>query len=605
MLGAAELMRGATLVEALAPAADPNNLGEVRNAEIAAAFAELGTLYELDGANRYRVLAYQEAARVIRDSSASVAELALAGRATELPGIGKTIQEKTVALLEQGEIPAATKLKAKFPPSLIEVTRIPGVGAKTARLIFNETGISSLEELRAAAETESLREIKGLGAKFEENVLAALERLSVDGPEERRLLDDVREVGEELVAALGEHPASDRVVLAGSARRWAETCKDIDIVATATDPAALAEALAAHPLVAEAGSPGANGLRARTHNGIALDLRIVPPEEFGNLLQHFTGSKEHNVRLRERAVAMGLSVSEHGIADVESGGVTKCEAEEEVYARLGLAYIEPELRQGEGEIAAAERDELPELVTLADIRGDLHCHTTLSDGKNSLEQMAEAARERGYAYLAVTDHSATHGFGNDVQPDALRRRIEEVRELNASMKGFRLLSGSEVNILPDGSLDYDDELLDELDWVVASVHTSFRIGPERMTERIVRAVSHPLVDCLGHPTGRLLLRREPYDVDMEAIVTEAAAAGTMIEINGNPNRRDLNERHVRTATEAGVRIAINTDAHRVRTLANMAYGVATARRGGLTAAQVANARSWRSFNALRKPGRKL
>ena len=605
MLGAAELMRGATLVEARAPAADPNNLGEVRNAEIAAAFAELGTLYELDGANRYRVLAYQEAARVIRDSSASVAELALAGRATELPGIGKTIQEKTVALLEQGEIPAATKLKAKFPPSLIEVTRIPGVGAKTARLIFNETGISSLEELRAAAETESLREIKGLGAKFEENVLAALERLSVDGPEERRLLDDVREVGEELVAALGEHPASDRVVLAGSARRWAETCKDIDIVATATDPAALAEALAAHPLVAEAGSPGANGLRARTHNGIALDLRIVPPEEFGNLLQHFTGSKEHNVRLRERAVAMGLSVSEHGIADVESGGVTKCEAEEEVYARLGLAYIEPELRQGEGEIAAAERDELPELVTLADIRGDLHCHTTLSDGKNSLEQMAEAARERGYAYLAVTDHSATHGFGNDVQPDALRRRIEEVRELNASMKGFRLLSGSEVNILPDGSLDYDDELLDELDWVVASVHTSFRIGPERMTERIVRAVSHPLVDCLGHPTGRLLLRREPYDVDMEAIVTEAAAAGTMIEINGNPNRRDLNERHARTATDAGVRIAVNTDAHRVRTLANMAYGVATARRGGLAAAQVANARSWRSFNALRKPGRKL
>ncbi len=598
-------MRGATLVEALAPAADPNNLGAVRNAEIAAAFAELGTLYELDGANRYRVLAYQEAARVIRDSSASVAELALAGRATELPGIGKTIQDKTVALLEQGEIPAATKLKAKFPPSLIEVTRIPGVGAKTARLIHDETGISSLEELRAAAETESLREIKGLGAKFEENVLAALERLSVDGPEERRLLDDVREVGEELVAALGEHPASDRVVLAGSARRWAETCKDIDIVATATDPAALAEALAAHPLVAEAGSPGVNGLRARTHNGIALDLRIVPPEELGNLLQHFTGSKEHNVRLRERAVARGLSVSEHGIADAESGEVTKFEAEEEVYARLGLAYIEPELRQGEGEIAAAERDELPELVTLADIRGDLHCHTTLSDGKNSLEQMAEAARERGYAYLAVTDHSATHGFGNDVQPEALRRRIEEVRELNASMRRFRLLSGSEVNILPDGSLDYDDELLDELDWVVASVHTSFRIGPERMTERIVRAVSHPLVDCLGHPTGRLLLRREPYDVDMEAIVSAAAEAGTMIEINGNPNRRDLNERHVRTATEAGVRIAINTDAHRVRTLANMAYGVATARRGGLAAAQVANARSWRSFNALRKPGRKL
>jgi len=577
----------------------------VRNAEIAAAFAELGTLYELDGANRYRVLAYQEAARVIRDSSASVADLARAGRATELPGIGKTIQEKTLALLDHGEIPAATKLKAKFPASLIEVTRIPGVGAKTAKLIFDETGVSSLAELRAAAEQEGLRDIKGLGAKFEENVLAALERLIVDGPQERRLLDDVREVGEQLVAALAEHPASERVVLAGSARRWAETCKDIDIVATASDPVALSKALADDPLVAEAGSSGVNGLHARTHTGIALDLRIVPPNEFGNLLQHFTGSKEHNVKLRERAVGMGLSVSEHGIADAEGGEVTKCETEECVYERLGLTFIEPELRQGGGEIAAAESGELPELVTLGEIRGDLHCHTTLSDGKNTLEQMAEAARERGYAYLAVTDHSATHGFGNDVQPDALLERVAEVRELDAGMKGFRLLAGSEVNILPDGSLDYTDEVLSELDWVVASVHTSFRIGERRMTDRIVRAVSHPLVDCLGHPTGRLLLRREPYDLDVEAIIAAAAEAGTMIEINGNPNRRDLNEGHARMAADAGVPIVCNTDAHRIRTLTNMAYGVATARRAGLTAAEVANTRSWRFFNALRKPERKL
>ena len=578
----------------------------MRNAEIAAAFAELGTLYELDGANRFRVLAYKEAARVIRDSPASIEELALAGRATEMQGIGDTIQEKVVALVEEGEIPAAVKLKAKFPASLVEVTRIPGVGAKTVRLIYDETGIATLEELGAAAEAGRLADIKGLGTKFEENVVKEIGRMAGGGDEERRLLADVREVGTDLVTALAEHPASEQVVLAGSARRWAETCKDIDIIATASQPQALAEALAGHELVGESGNPGSNGLRARTHNGIQVDLRIVPPAEFGNLLQHFTGSKEHNVRLRERAVKMGLSVSEHGVAEVESGEVTTCETEAEVYERLGLAYIEPELRQGAREIAQAEAGELPELVTLADVRGDLHCHTTLSDGKNSLEEMAAAAQARGYAYLAVTDHSATHGFGDDVQPDALRRRIEEAAELNERIgKGFRLLSGSEINIGTDGSLDYDDDLVDRLDWVVASVHTSFRVGKEKMTARMVEAVCNPLVDCLGHPSGRLLLKREPYDFDVEKVIAAAAEHGTMIEINGSPRRRDLNEHHARMAAEAGVPIVLNTDAHRVSTLENMAYGVATARRAGLSKDQVANTKAWRSFNALRKSNRKL
>ena len=396
----------------------------MRNAEIAAAFTELGTLYELDGANRFRVLAYREAARVIRDSPASIADLALAGEATELPGIGATIQEKVVALVTDGEIQAAAKLKAKFPATLVEVTRIPGVGAKTVRKVYDETGIATLEELGAAAEDGRLREIKGLGAKFEENVLEELARLGAEDPEERRLLDDVRTIGEELVATLEADPASERVVLAGSARRWAETCKDIDIVATAADPLALAQSLAEHPLIAEAGNPGGNGLHARTHNGIALDLRIVPPGEFGNLLQHFTGSKEHNVRLRERAVKMGLSVSEHGIKPrVESGEVTRCARDRgrglrAARARLHRARAPPgcgrELAAGGGE------GELPDLVEARPtIRGDLHCHTTLSDGKNSLAEMAEAARARGYSFLAVTDHSASHGFGNDVQPDAL------------------------------------------------------------------------------------------------------------------------------------------------------------------------------------------
>ncbi len=577
----------------------------MRNAEIAAAIAELGALYEIDGTNRFRVLAYRDAARVIADSPHSIEELALAGRATELQGIGATIQEKIVALSELGEIPAAAKLKRRYPASLVELTRIPGVGAKTVRLIYEATGIATLEELGAAAEAGHLADIKGLGTKFEENVIRELDRIEPGG-EERRLLADVREIGTELVAALAEHPASERVVLAGSARRWTETCKDIDIIATAGDPAALAGALADHVLIGEHGNPGVNGLRARTHNGIGVDLRIVAPAEFGNLLQHFTGSKQHNVKLRERALRMGLSVSEHGIAEVEGGAVSRCATEAEVYERLGLDYIEPELRQGTVEIGQAEAGELPELVELGDIRGDLHCHTTLSDGHNTLAEMAAAARSRGYAYLAVTDHSRTHGFGDDVPPDALERRIEEVAALNESLpKGFRVLSGSEINIGVDGSLDYDDELVARLGWVVASVHTSFRIGRAKMTARMVAAVSNPLVDCLGHPSGRLLLKREPYDFDVEAVIAAAAEHGTMIEINGNPNRRDLNEQHARLAAEAGVAIVINTDAHRVRTLENMVYGVATARRAGLTGRQVANARPWRSFNALRKPGRKL
>ncbi|MEZ5156689.1 MAG: DNA polymerase/3'-5' exonuclease PolX [Solirubrobacterales bacterium] len=572
----------------------------MRNAEIAAAFRELGTLYELDGANRFRVLAYRDAAKSIAESPAPVGEMALEGRATELQGIGDTIQEKIVALLEEGEIPAAAKLKQKFPATLVDVTGIPGVGAKTVRRIYDETGIATTDELRAAAEAGELRGLRGLGAKFEENVISGLDRIADRGTEERRLLSDVREVGNELVAALAASDAADKVVLAGSARRWTDTCKDIDIVATATDALALAEELTVHPLIDESGNPSENGVRARTHSGIPLDLRIVPPDEFGNLLQHFTGSKEHNVKLRERAVRMGLSVSEHGIADTETGDVTRCEDETGVYRRLGLDYIEPELREGRDEIALAEAARLPELVTVADIRGELHCHTTLSDGKNTLEEMAEAARQRGYSYLAITDHSATHGFGDDVQADALLERVEEIAAYNAEhgTRRFRLLAGSEVNILPDGSLDYADDVLDRLDWVVASVHTSFRISKEKMTDRIVEAVRNPRVDCLGHPTGRMLLRREPYEVDIEAIVAAAAEAGTMIEINGNPNRRDLNDHNARLAAEAGVPIVCNTDAHRTSTLRFIEYSVATARRAGLTAAQVANTRTWARLQKL-------
>jgi DNA polymerase (family 10) len=573
----------------------------VTNAEIAAVLDELGALYQLDGAVKYRVLAYSSAAKAIRESPVSVADLSAAGRATEIPGVGKTLGEKIETLLETGEIPAAVKLKAKFPPTLVEVMRVPGVGAKTARRLFDALGVATLEDLKEAAEDERIRELKGLGPKVEENVLAGLGRLGDPGGASGRvLLSMARPIAEELARELREHPAAERVEVAGSVRRWAETCKDIDLIATAEEPLALAERLVASPLVAAAGKPGPNGVRAQTQNGISVDLRIVAPDAFGNLLQHFTGSQAHNVQLREDAVARGLSVSEHGITEVESGRVERCATEEAVYERLGYAYIEPELREGRGELKAARDGELPELVALQDVRGDLHSHTTLSDGRNTLEEMAEAGRERGYAYMAITDHSASHGFGDHVTTERLWERIGEVEAWNEGKRGFRLLAGSEVNIGLDGSLDYPDDVAEALDWVVASVHTSFAISEREMTARVLAAIENPLVDCIGHLTGRLIGRREPYGIDVEAVVEAAARTGTMLEINGNPNRRDLSEHHARLAAEAGVTIVLNTDAHGVETLNNMAYAVATARRAWLTKDDIANTRSWAGFKKLRK-----
>jgi DNA polymerase (family X) len=576
----------------------------MRNADIAAAFDELSILYELDGAVRYRVLAYRTAAATLRESPVSVAELARAGRATELPGIGKTLEQKILTLLETGSIPSAERLKAKFPSTLIALTRVPGLGAKTARRLYDELQIATLEDLREAAEQQRIRRVRGLGPKVEENVLAALEGLGEPGEGPGRLLlSSVLPVAEELAAELRTHPSADRVEVAGSARRLTETCKDIDLIATATAPAELAAHLASHPLIAAAGTPGPNGVRGLTHHGVPVDLRIVEPACFGNLLQHFTGSSAHNIELREEAVRRGLSVSEHGITESELGEVLRCATEEEVYERLGYAYIEPELREGRGELQAAREGTLPDLVEQDDIRGDLHCHTTLSDGRNSLEEMAEAARARGYAYLAITDHSATHGFGDHVTAEQLWQRVEEVREWNRGKRGFRLLAGTEANIGLDGELDYPDELLEELDWVIASVHTAFSKDQRLMTGRVLAAIENPLVDCVGHLTGRLIGRREPYPVDIEAIAGAAARTGTMLEINGNPNRRDLSELHARLAAEAGAWIAITTDAHGTDTLGNIVYSIATARRAWLSADRVANTRPWRQFSRLRKRSR--
>jgi DNA polymerase (family 10) len=594
------------------------------NAAIADALEELGDLYELDGAIVHRVLAYRAAARAVRESPVSVAALAREGRATEIAKIGKTLQEKIVALIDTGTIPAAQRLREKFPPGLIAITRLPGLGPKRARLVHDELGVDSLEALRDAAVDGRLRAVKGLGPKFEASVLAALESGVAERPATRVLLPRAIEIGEALVAGLmAAGPSDAQVELAGSARRMVDSVKDIDLIGTTSDPEALAATLGELEEIESVSSSGRAGARARTHSGLSVDLRIAAPEQRGNLLQHFTGSGVHNAALREAAVRKGLHVSEYGILDDATGITHAYASEQEVYAKLGLAYIEPELREHRGELEAATLDgprgdaaqqgssdrntaaasALPRLIELGDIRGDLHSHTVASDGKATIEEMALAARERGYEYLAITDHSATHGFGNDVSAEELREQIERVSKINAEVEGIELLAGSEVNILPDGSLDYEDELLARLDWVVASVHTAFGMSEQAMTERMIAAIEHPLVDAIGHPTGRLIERREPYAMDLEAVFAAAAGAGTMLEINANPDRRDLSDVNARAASRAGVRIVIDSDAHRTHTLEVMRWGVATARRAWLTAEDVANTRPWSELAGMRKRNR--
>jgi len=615
---------------------------DLPNTAIADALEELGDLYELDGAIVHRVLAYRRAAGTVREASTSVATLARAGRATELPGVGETLQEKIVALLDTGAIPAAERLRAKFPPGLIAITRIPGLGPKRARLLHEQLGIDSPQALREAAQAQRLRGVKGLGAKFEEKVLASLEQLAAEGlpidgmpPRPRRaLLPAAIELGEALAAGLREHgPPDAHVQLAGSARRGTDSVKDIDLVAVTAEPERLAQALGSLEQIERVGSSGPAGARGRTHSGLSVDLRIAAPKQLGNLLQHFTGSAAHNAALRELAVRKGLHVSEYGVLDDATGTTRTCATEAEVYELLGLPCIPPELRENRGELEAAmgEGDDgwtrpgraggsdrsrnvarvgkaetargLPELIELADIRGDLHCHTVASDGKATIEEMAQAAQALGYEYLAITDHSASHGFGNDVSPAQLREQIERIGEVAQALDGFTLLAGSEVNILPDGTLDYEDALLAQLDWVVASVHTAFGMSEQALTERVIAAIEHPLVDAIGHPTGRLIERREPYVLDLEAVFEAAARTGTMLEINANPDRRDLSETHARAAVRAGVPIVIDSDAHRPATLQNMRWGILTARRGWLTKGDVVNTRPWSELQGVRKRAR--
>ena len=565
-----------------------------RNAELADQLDLLADLSEILAEESFKVIAYRRAATRIRETPGPVAELALAGRATDLPGIGKTIEQKVLEIVSDGEMHALTRRRERVPVGVVDFLRLPGVGPKTAARIWTELGVTTLDGLKTAAEEGRLRDLSGLGAKSEDKILQALAAgAGRKAPSENRgLLGVALPAVKTVVAELSEHPAAIAVSEAGSVRRRRETVRDLDLIATSSDPPALIAAFCEAPWVAEVVARGPTKATVSSHQGLRFDLRVVPPECYGNVLQHFTGSKDHNVALREDSVRRGLSISEYGVTTVESGEVVTHASEEELYEYLGYPFIPPELRESGGELVVARNGALPELVQLSDLRGEMHCHSTWSsDGKGSIEEMAHRAKERGYAFMCLTDHS------HYLRDGRLEAQWKEIEQVNARVKPFRVLRGIEVNIRADGSLDVADELLAELDWVVASLHTAFDRSP---TERILGAIDNPHVDCIGHLTGRRILKRAGSEIDVERVVERAAKTRTALEINSQPDRLDMRDSHARLAGEAGVLIPITTDAHSTGALDYAELGVGLARRAWLTKEQVLNTRTWAQTEKLRR-----
>jgi DNA polymerase (family 10) len=563
-----------------------------RNGELADQLDLLADISEILGEDSFRVIAYRRAATRIRETPSPVAELALEGKAKELPGIGATIQGKVVQIVEHGEIEALTRRRQRVPMGVVEFLRLPGVGPKTAARIWTQLGVTTLDGLRAAAEEGRLRELSGLGQRSEERILHALAAGTQKKAETRGLLGAALPAVRRVLAELSEHPAAIAVSEAGSVRRRRETVADLDFIATSSDPRALIDAFCDGSWVSEIVARGPTKATAVSHDGLRFDLRVVPHECYGNVLQHFTGSKDHNVALREDAQRRGLSISEYGVTISDTGEVVTHASEEELYAYLGYAFIPPELRENDGEIVAARNNSLPQLVELKDLRGEMHCHSNWSaDAESSIEEMALTAKARGYRYLCVTDHS------HYLREGRLEAQWKEIEAVNTRVRPFRVLRGMEVNIRADGALDVADDVLAGLDWVVASLHTSFERNP---TERILAAIENPHVDSIGHLTGRKLRRREGAPVDVERVIAGAVETGTALEINSQPDRLDLRDTHARLAGEAGVRIPVTTDAHSASALAHAELGVAQARRAWLTKGQVLNTRSWKEIERLRK-----
>jgi len=568
----------------------------LQNNDVVRALETIVALMEIKDESYYRVLAYQRAAESVSALGRPVREVE---DLTTLPHVGGTTAEVIRDLAEDRTPQILADLSEEVPTGLVEVTRLPGVGPRTAGRLWRELGVTNVEEV-ANLEEGSLSSLKGFGKKSEERILSAAR--TYNSTERRMLLNEASALGDHVLQFVRSHPATVRAELAGSLRRMKEPVGDLDVVAASSDPASLADAFADAPFADEVLAHGPKKVYIVT-GGVEVDLRIVAPEAYGSLLHHFTGGQAHNIVLRERAVKRGINISEYGLARAGTGEYEPVATEEELYSRLGLPLIPPELREDAGEIEAGERGELPDLIETEDVRGDLHVHTNYSDGKGTIESMAEAAIDLGYEYLVFCDHSQSLRVANGLSPERLKEKLEAVRRADDKYGEIRLLCGSEVDILKDGALDYGDDLLAELDFVVASVHTSFRVGESAMTDRIVRAMNNPHVRVIGHPTGRILNRREPYEVDVSRLIREAAAANTALELNAYPDRLDLAAPYVREAMAAGVNITIDTDAHDESALSLMKYGVSQARRAWVEKDRVINCLPWEDFEKYLKGGK--
>ena len=556
------------------------------NREIAEIFSSIGDIMDILGENRFKVLAYRRAAENIMSLGQDLRSFWRAGTLQEIPGIGQAIAEKIDELLTTGRLDFYERLQEQVPAGVVSLLQIPDVGPKTAKLLWEELGVQSVAELEAAARTGRLRTLRGLGARSEAKILAGIEILNRRS--DRISLGTAWPVAADLLEGLRTTCSeAQEVAVAGSLRRMRATMGGIDLLAASEAPAAVMRAFVALPAVAEVILSGPTKTSVRLHNGLQADLRVLEPDRWGTALQYFSGSQAHNVRLRELAVKQGLSLSEYSFKR-EDGGEILCRDEAQVYETLGLPWIPPELREDQGEIQAALAGELPDLVEREAIRGDLHVHTDWSDGTSTLAEMAEAARELGYEYLVISDHSQSLGIARGLTAERQREQRAEIDALNERWNDFRLLQGCELEIKADGNLDLPDDVLARLDLVVASLHTSQRQDREQITRRMLNAVTNPYVDVIGHPSGRILGQREESAVDLDAVIDAAATTGTALEVNSTPSRLDLDDVHVRRAIRLGVKIAINSDAHHPDGLDNLAYGVATARRGWATAAEILN-----------------
>lgn len=559
----------------------------MRNTEVARILERIADLYEIKGENAHRVLAYRTAASHIENLAESLEEIAKTGDLKQIPGIGESIAQKIQDILSTGTTPTYDQLKAEFPEGLIDVIAVPGIGPKIAKLLYEKLGVSSLQDLEQAARDHRIRNVSGIGPKTESKILRAIRIIHRQG--ERMLLGTALPFAEDLMTRLREDAPVEQISEAGSLRRRQETVGDIDIVVGTNNPNAVIHAFTHLPQVYEVIEEGASMSSVLTRTGFRIDLRVASMDNYGAMLHHFTGSKFHNIKLREMANARGLTISEYGIHRLDTNElVISGRSEEDIYSILGLPWIPPELREDKGEIAAAARNALPKLVEQQDIQGDLHVHTRWSDGSNTIEQMVEAARMRGYRYMAICDHTHHLKIAHGLSEHDLRKQMAEISHLNENLTDFRILTGSEVDIRRDGTLDISHGLLRQLDIVVASIHQRFKLDREQMTRRIVRAIETGLVDILAHPTGRLINQRDPYDVDLERVFQAAATYSVALEINSYPDRLDLNDTYARLAKEKGIKLVINTDAHNTGELANIRYGLAMARRGWLEPSDVIN-----------------